>query len=119
MRVTLNKKAYEFAKEMIHQGKFSDKHGRADAKHAKPNDDQETEFLKSHSWEEFGRWYLGAHYDRPENKRERYEFPIGDFQLIHRSDLLAVKKKAHEHNYDDIADGAQELVDLIDKKTSH
>ena len=118
MRVTLNKKAFEFAKQMIHERKFSDNRGRADEKHAKPNSHHEEEFLKAHSWEEFGRWYLGAHYDRPENNRDRYEFPFGDFQLIHRSDLLAIQKKAHENNYDDIANAAQELVALIDKKTS-
>lgn len=117
MRVTLNKKAIEFAKQMIHQRKFSDNRGRADAAHAKPADAQENEFLKTHSWEEFGHWYLGVHNDRPENKRERYEFPIGDFQQIHRSDLLEIQKKAHSLNFDDIAQGAQELVDLIDKKT--
>jgi hypothetical protein len=64
----------------------------------------------------FARWYLGAHNDRPENTRNRYEFPIGDFNLIHRSDLLEVQKKAHSDNYDDIANAAQELVNLIDKK---
>lgn len=119
MRVTLNKKAFEFAKEMIHQGKYSDKRGRADAAHAKPTDTLETEFLKTHSWEEFGHWYLGVHNDRPQNNRMRYEFPIGDFQEVHRSDLLEVQKKAHTLNYDDIAQGAQALIDLIDKKIRH
>lgn len=118
MRVTLNKKALEFAKEMIRQGKFSDKRGRADADHAKPTATQEEEFLKNHSWEEYGHWYLGVHNDRPQNSHSRYEFPIGDFQEIHRSDLLAVQKKAHSHNFDDIANGAKELVELIDKKIS-
>lgn len=116
MRVKLNKKAYEFAKQLIHENKWDDKRGRADQKHAQPTTEQETEFLKNHSWDEFGRWYLGAHYDRPENSRSRYDFPFGDFQKIHRSDLLAIKKRAHEDNYDDIAQAAQELVDLIDKK---
>lgn len=116
MRVTLNKKAFDFAKEMIKEGKFSDKRGRADAEHAKPNATQEDVFLQSHSWEDFGHWYLGVHQDRPQNNRARYEFPIGDFQEIHRSDLLEVQKKAHGLNFDDIANGAKELVELIDKK---
>lgn len=116
MRVTLNKKAFDFAKEMIKAGKFSDKRGRADADHAKPTDALEEEFLKTHSWEDFGHWYLGAHQDRPQNNRDRYEFPIGDFQEIHRSDLLEVQKKAHSLNYDDIANGAKELVEIMDKK---
>lgn len=118
MRVTLNKKAIEFAKEMIHQGKFSDKRGRADADHAKPTSAQEDEFLKTRSWEDFGHWYLGVHNDRPQNNRARYEFPIGDFKEIHRSDLLEVQKRAHSLNYIDIAQGAQELVALIDKRTN-
>lgn len=118
MRVTLNKKAFEFAKEMIRQGKFSDKHGRGDLKKAQPSAQQETDFLKNHTWEEYGRWHLGAHYDRPENKQERYEFPMGDYELIHRSDLLDIQKRTHEHNFDDIANAAKELVELIDKKTN-
>ena len=116
MRITLNKKAFDFAKEMIRQGKFSEKRGRADAQHAKPTSVQEDDFLQSHSWEDFGHWYLGVHHDRPQNNRARYEFPFGDFQVIHRSDLLEVQKKAHNLNFDDIANGAQELVELIDKK---
>ena len=119
MRITLNKKAFEFAKKLIHERKFSDKHGRPDAKHGHPTNDQENEFLKTHSWEEFGRWYLGAHQDRPENKRERYDFPMGDYTVLHRSDLLEIQKKSHEYNYDDITDAAKELVALIDKKTDN
>lgn len=118
MRVTLNKKAFEFAKEMIRHGKFSDKHGRGDLKKAQLNTQQETDFLKNHSWEEYGRWYLGAHYDRPENTQSRYEFPMGDYELIHRSDLLEIQKKAHGYGYDDIDHAAQELVALIDKKVN-
>lgn len=116
MRVTLNKKALDFAKEMIRQGKFSDKRGRADVVHSIPTSSLEDEFLKIHSWEDFGHWYLGVHHDRPENNRARYEFPIGDFQEIHRSDLLEVQKNAHYLNFNDIANGAKELVELIDKK---
>lgn len=118
MKISLNKKAFEFARQLIHERKFSDKHGRADEKHGQPTSAQEDAFLKSHSWEEFGRWYLGVHFDRPENKRERYDFPFGDFQMIHRSDLLYIQKKAHEYHYTDIAKAAAHLVDLIDKKVS-
>jgi hypothetical protein len=116
MRVTLNKKAFEFAKEMIHERKFDDKRGSGDAAFVKPSTQQEETFLKAHGWDTFSKWYLGAHYDRPENTRNRYEFPFGDFNLVHRSDLLEIQKKAHSLNYDDIADAAQELVNLIDKK---
>lgn len=118
MRVTLNKKAFEFAKQMINDGMFSDKKGSADAAHAKPTTQQEDEFLKSSSWNDFSNWHLGVHLDRPENTRNRYEFPMGDFGMIHRSDLLEIQKRAHNHNFEDIAKGAKELVELIDKKTN-
>jgi len=118
MRITLNKKAYAFAQQMIHDDNFDDKRGRADEKKAKPTSTMEDEFLKSHSWEEYGRWYLGAHHDRPENNKDRYQFPMGDFQKIHRSDLLAIQKDAHAQHFPDIAQAAQELVDRIDKKSS-
>ena len=117
MRITLNKKAFEFAKQLIHERKFDDQRGRSNSAQAIPTGTQEEAFLKQHSWEEFGRWFLGAHYDRPENKRERYDFPFGDFISIHRSDLLAIQKRAHSLNYDDIANAAKELVELIDKKS--
>lgn len=119
MKVLLNKKAFQFAQQMIHENKYDDKRGRGDAKKAKPDTQQEDDFLQSHSWEEYGCWYLGAHYDRPENNKERYQFPIGDFEKIHRSDLLEVQKYAHENNYRDIAEAAQKLVELIDKKSHH
>jgi len=116
MGVTLNKKAFEYAQQLIKAGTFSDKRGSGDAAQAKPTTVQEDEFLKAHSWEEFGRWHLGVHNDRPENTKNRYEFPFGDFNVIHRSDLLEIQKRAHNNNYDDIAQAAQELVDFIDKK---
>lgn len=116
MRVTVNKKAFEYAKEMIHKNKFSDKRGSADAKHATPTAQEEEAYIKSYGWDQLSRWYLGVHLDRPENTRNRYEFPMGDFNEIHRSDLLEIQKRAHNNNYPDIAQAAQQLVDLIDKK---
>lgn len=118
MRVTLNKKALEFAKEMIHQGKFSDRRGSADATQATPTSDQEENYIQSFGWEQFSKWYLGAHVDRPQNTRNRYEFPIGDFEHIHRADLLEIQKRAHKSDFSDIAQAAQELVEQIDKKVN-
>ena len=116
MRVTINKKAFEYAKQLIDQGSFTDKRGRADAHHAKPSTMQEDDFLKSHGWNDYSNWHLGVHIDRPENTKNRYEFPMGDFQILHRSDLIEIQKRAHSLNYPDIAQAAQELVTLIDKK---
>jgi hypothetical protein len=118
MRVKLNTKAFEFAKKMIHEGKIDDRHGTAELKHHTPGLSQEEAYLKSHSWEEFGHWYLGVHFDRPENKKERYELPIGDFETIVRADVIAVQKKAHEYKYFDIDDAAKKLLELIDKKVN-
>ncbi len=118
MRVKLNLKAFEFAKQLIHEHKIDDRKGTAELKHHTPTVAQEDTYLKSHTWEDFGKWYLGVHFDRPENKRERYDFPIGDFQTIVRADIIAIKDKAHEYRYPDIVEACDDLLQRIDKKIS-
>lgn len=116
MRVKLNPKAFEFAKQLIHEGKIDDRKGTAELKHHTPSVAQEEEYIKTHSWQEFGKWYLGVHFDRPENTKDRYELPIGDFQSIVRADLIAVQARAHEYHYMDIEKAAKELLEYLDRK---
>lgn len=118
MRVKLNPKAYEFAKQLIHERKIDDKKGSAELKHHTPTGKQQDEFLKSHPWAEYSKWHLGIHFDRPENSKESYEFPIGDFTNIVKADLIEVQRKAHEYRYMDIEQAAKELIAHIDKKTN-
>lgn len=116
MRVKLNQKAFEFAKQLIHDGKIDERRGSAELKHHTPSVQQADDYIKNHSWEDFGKWHLGVHFDRPENKKERYELPIGDFQHIVRADLIAIQKTAHEYHYMDIDEAAKKLIEMLDKK---
>jgi hypothetical protein len=116
MRIKLNPKAVEFAKQLIHERKIDDRKGSAELKHHTPDQAKQEEFLKNHSWEEFGKWFLGVHFDRPENTRDRYDFPIGDFESLVRADIIEAVKKAHEYRYMDIERAARYLLDHLDEK---
>ncbi|MEA2735773.1 MAG: hypothetical protein QOE14_2224, partial [Humisphaera sp.] len=58
MTVKLNKRAFEFAKEMIDDGKFvADE--RDDWSEHQPSADQENQFIARHGWTEYAKWHLG------------------------------------------------------------
>ena len=59
MAVTLNRRAYEHAKELIDEGRFVFDE-RDDWSEHRPSALQESEYIRLHGFAEPGKWYLGV-----------------------------------------------------------
>ena len=78
MTVTLNRRAFEHAKELINEGQIVLDERDAWSEH-RPTAEQENEFIHLHGFAEYGRWDLGINDEKPEQTKGHYEFSYGDF----------------------------------------
>jgi hypothetical protein len=54
-------------------------------------------------------------WDAPADSEAHYQFPYGNFRKLHRSGVIAAKQLAGQNCYGDIVDGADSLLDLLDR----
>jgi hypothetical protein len=106
--VEVNETALTFAMQLIRQGQVV-----ADGKGAwtehRPSADEENDFIRLRGFPEYAKWHLGIDRRFPENSKQRYKFPYGDFKNVHRCGLLAVKARAQQYGYQEIGNAAAEL----------
>jgi hypothetical protein len=104
----LNENAFAFAAQLIRE-----RHFIADGKGAwsehRPSANEENEFIRLHGFGEYAKWHLGIDNHYPENTKQRYKFPYGDFKNVHRCGLLAAKARARQYGYTAIESAAAEL----------
>jgi hypothetical protein len=112
MTVMLNQSAFDHARNLIKQGKcVSDK---KDAwSEDQPSTRQEDTYLQKHGFDDYSKWYLGIDPDENKDTKDRYKFPYGDFEKVHRCGVLAVETRAGQYHYDDIEAAAAELVNML------
>jgi hypothetical protein len=79
-----------------------------------PKAADENSFLESHSWEDYGEWYLGLTEGPGEETKARYAFVYGDFRRLHRSGLIACHYRAAEWRHKEIELAAHELLQRLD-----
>ena len=113
MAVTLNRRAYEHARELINDGKFVLDERDAWSEH-RPSAEEENEFIRRHSFAEYGKWYLGINDEKPEQTKGHYEFPYGDFKDVHRCGVLAAESRAGQYQHHDIENAAAHLHGMLD-----
>lgn len=111
MAVILNKKAFEHAKHLISSGEVQ--HDAANWESVKATLDEEVRYLNTHTMEEYGLWFLGINTGIAETSRHRYEFPYGDFSIVHRSGLEAIVRRAAQNGHKEIEAAAKQLLELI------
>lgn len=75
-----------------------------------PNAGSENAFLESHSWDEYGAWYLGLTDGANEDTKARYAFVYGDLRRVHRMGLIACQYRAAEWRHTEIELAAHELL---------
>jgi len=107
--ISLNPAALQFARQLIREGRMiSDLKGAWQTD--KPSTARENDFIRGHGFEEYAKWYLGIDNRRSRRAKAHYKFPFGDFDVLHRCGLLAVKARAHEYGYADIEAAADQLL---------
>jgi hypothetical protein len=108
----VNKHAVEHARQLI------DAHHyvlNSDWGEVQPSAADENAYLETHSWEEYGSWYLGLTEGAAEETKARYAFVMGDLHRIHRSGLIACQYRAAEWRHKDVELAAHKLLQLLDK----
>jgi hypothetical protein len=115
MAVTLNRRAYEHARELINDGRFVFDERDAWSEH-RPSAQQENEFIRLHGFAEYGKWYLGINDEKPKDTKGHYEFPYGDFKDVHRCGVLAAESRAGQYQHQDIENAAAHLHGMLEAR---
>ena len=82
----VNHEAVEKAKRLIDEGKFRISTPWRDAQ---PSITEEDRFIDNHGLAAFGQWYLALDPNVKVDTKERYKFPFGDFNAVHRTGVIA------------------------------
>ena len=113
--IELNENAFALAAQLIKHGHFVADGKGAWTKH-RPSADEENQFIRTHGFSEYAKWHMGIDKRFSENTKQRYKFPYGDFENVHRCGLLAVRVRAREYDYGEIENAAAELEHAIKNK---
>jgi hypothetical protein len=113
MSVKLHKSAYQYAKELISDGKVVFDERDAWSEH-QPSAENENEFIRDHGYDEYGKWHLGIDDSEPEQTKARYKVPYGDFKNVHRCAVLSAESRAGQYKYHDIENATAHLHGMID-----
>ena len=113
MAVSLNKKAYDYAKKLISENKVVHD-DRDEWSEAAPTAARENTFIKNNGYAEYSKWHLGIDADKPDDTKGHYSFPFGDFTKVRRGGVISLESRAAQNDHDDIAKAAKDLLDRID-----
>ena len=115
MAVTLNRKAFEHAKDLIEGGRVVFDERDAWSEH-QPSAQEENDFIERHGFEEYAKWYLGINDEKHEHTKGHYEFPYGDFKKVHRCGVLTAESRAGQYKHFDIEEAAAHLLAMINAR---
>jgi hypothetical protein len=114
MAITLNKKGFEHAKDLVGKKKavIDD---RDDWSEHQPAAEKENEFIDAHGISEFAKWHLGIDDEAEKDTKRRYKFPYGDFERVHRCAVLSAESRAGQYKHFDIERAASHLHGMLDE----
>jgi hypothetical protein len=110
-KYTVNPDAVARARELIDARQYVLDSDWGDAQ---PKADDENEFLKSHSWDEYAAWHLGLTDGANDETKARYAFAYGDLRRVHRTGLIACVYRAAEWRHKDVELAAHDLLQYLD-----
>jgi hypothetical protein len=113
MAVRLSQRSYDYAQELIREGRFK-LDQRDDWSEHQPSAQQENEFIEANGIEEFGRWHLGYDDEAKPETKGRYKFPYGDFRDVHRCAVLSAESRAGQYDHLDIEKAAAHLHGMLE-----
>ena len=112
---TVNRRGVAQARKLIEAGQYVLNSEWGDVQ---PKADDENAFLKQHSWQQYGAWFLGLTEGPADETKARYAFVFGDFRRIHRSGLIACVYRAAEWRHKEVERAAYRLLQELDAATS-
>jgi hypothetical protein len=114
MPVKLNSASFDYAKNLIDEGKYV-LDDRDDWSEHQPSAEDENRYIEQHGFEKYSRWFLGVDVDEDPDTKAHYKFPYGDFKKVHRCGLLAAETRAAQRKYTDIDLAAHQLHEMLDE----
>jgi hypothetical protein len=114
MAVTLNRKAFEHAKELVGKGKAVVDDRDAWSEH-QPSAQRENAFIEANGFEEYGKWHLGIDDEADKDTKRRYKFPYGDFEKVHRCAVLSAESRAGQYKHFEVERACAHLHGMIDQ----
>jgi hypothetical protein len=111
----VNKRAITRARQLIGSRQYVLDSDWGDSQ---PKAGDESRFLRSHSWTEYGEWHLGLTEGAPDETKARYGFVYGDFRRLHRTGLIACQYRAAGWRHKEIELAAHELLQLLDASSA-
>lgn len=115
MALRVNTRATAFAEDEIGAGHYRTNTLWNDVR---PSDSAAERFRAASRPDDYARWFLVEDTAVPADSPARFQLPIGDFNSIHRSGLMAARDYAEQHGLDDVAEAADELVFFFDRITA-
>jgi hypothetical protein len=112
---TVNKAAVAKARKLIdaHQYVLDSEWGEV-----QPRADDENAYVESHSWDDYGEWFLGLTEGATDETKARYGFVYGDFRRLHRSGLIACQYRAAEWRHKEVELAAHQLLQHLDETSA-
>jgi len=83
-----------------------------------PTPNAAQKYLTANGTEAYSAWFLAVDPSLPEDDPARYQWPIGDFNALHRSGLIAARDLAHKHQLAEIAGAVEDILFLFDRLTA-
>jgi hypothetical protein len=117
MAVKLRRSSFEYAKHLIRTGRFVFDERDAWSKD-QPSTSAENEFIAQNGFDAYARWHLAVDDDEPEDARDHYKFPYGDFVSVHRCAVLSAESRAGQYHYLDIEHAVAHLHGMLDASDS-
>ena len=111
---TVNERAVAKARKLIEARQYV---LDSDWGEVQPSAEDENRFLTSHSWDEYGEWFLGLTEGGNDETKARHAFVFGDFRRIHRSGIIACHYRAAEWRHKAIELAAHDLLQLLDARS--
>ena len=112
-KYTVNPRGIKKAKRLIESRQYV---LQSEWGEVQPRAGDENKFLETHSWDEYGEWFLGLTDGPADDTKARYAFVYGDLRRLHRSGLIACHYRAAEWRHKEIELAAHELLQLLDKQ---
>jgi hypothetical protein len=113
MAVKLNQRGFDHAKKLVAERKVVLDERDAWSEH-QPSVADENRYIQEHGFREYEKWYLGEDDEEREDTKERYKFPYGDFEKVHRCGLLSAESRAGQYKHQDIELAAAHLHGMLD-----
>jgi hypothetical protein len=101
MAATLNQRAFDHARELIADGRYTID-DRGEWSEHQPSAQRENSFIEQHGITEYAKWHLGVDDREDSGTKGHYKFPYGDYEKVHRCGLLAAESRAGQRKYYDI-----------------